>query len=189
MIFLQNCKQLQRYPFFVVVVSNGLGSYSKWVECHVFYFFVRFSVFREYRMVSDRVWTVLKSHHSPWFTYSDDLASLAETSGDYVWRLPSQAIFNCSSPQCLHMRGATQPNAATLATMAITFFWGGGGGFHPKCLIWCLKHLTRLASRGSVEAGRVITISVHNRTFLNMSFSHYLVWKNHTQFSHLRIKF
>lgn len=38
MIFLQNCTQLQKYPF---CCFYGLGSNSKWVECHVFNFSLR----------------------------------------------------------------------------------------------------------------------------------------------------
>lgn len=51
------------------VVSNGLVNGSS----AMFLFFHEVSVFREYRIVSDRVWAALKSHHSlsPDFTYGD----------------------------------------------------------------------------------------------------------------------
>lgn len=48
--------------------------------------------------------------------------SWCKPSGGDVWCLPSQTILNCSSPQCLlFWEEPHKPNAATLATMAITF--------------------------------------------------------------------
>lgn len=68
MIFFQNDAQFQRYPFWLTGLTlNGFSA--------ILLFFNEVSVFREYRTVSDRVWTEQKLHHSP-----PDLQPVASSS-------------------------------------------------------------------------------------------------------------
>lgn len=127
-IIVHSCKGI---PF---VVSNWLGSYSKWVECHVFMFFHEVSVFREYRIVSDRVWTELKSHHFLLVWSSAGVKPVETLCGIYLPRF----ILTALHLSAYVWEEPRKPNAATWATMAITFFAGS---------VWfgCLEHLLRQA--------------------------------------------
>ena len=129
MIFLHNCTQLQRCPFLLfrmVWDLPGNGSSA------MFLFFHEVSVFREHRIVSDGVWAALKPHRPLLIhTYAG-----GKTSRDDVWRLPPQTLFNCSSPQCLRLRGATQTECCNISYHGNKLFWGGVFG-----LVWVSRAL------------------------------------------------
>lgn len=72
-----------------------------------------------------------------------------------------RTLLNCSSPQCLRLRGATQTECCNISYHGNNLFRGGQGGVSIRS-VWfgCREHLRRLARRGLVYT-KSCDFSVH----------------------------